>query len=119
MPITAEKVARMGQYKGLQSLITDHGYITWQVSTGENVEILFIEVGEERKGHGKELIRQMCERIAPYNSVFVFRREGNEDAGHFYRALGFKETPIDGLYKEERAVLATIPYEDLCRNLSR
>lgn len=119
MPITAEKVNRMKEYTGIQTITTDHGYIAWQVSTGENVEILFIEVDEPGNGYGTELVRLMCERIKPYNSVFVFRRGFNIAAGRFYRKLGFTETNVHGVYKGEMAVIGTISYETLCQNVSR
>lgn len=93
------------------------GYIAWQESTGNNVELLFIEVAEPGKGHATELVREMCRNIKPFNSVFVFRLEANETAGHFYRKLGFKETRVEGLYKVP-AVLGVVNYEELCRNLS-
>ena len=108
---------RLRQYDGVHFLYNEKGYIAWQVSTGENVELLFIEVSERRKGYATDLVREMCKRIKPYTSVFVFRLASNESAGHFYRHLGFVETPVSGLYKVD-AVLGVINYEQLCRNLS-
>lgn len=119
MQTTAQKMQRVFQYGGAVVLKDCHGWIAWQVSTGENVEILFIEVNETRKGYGTDLIRKMCERIKPYNSVFVFRKAKNKDAGKFYRSLGFKETPVKGLYDGETAVLGTVNYKELCQILSR
>ena len=95
----------------------DFGYIVWQESTGNNVELLFIEVQEPGRGYATELVRQMCKHIKPFNSVFVFRLASNERAGHFYRKLGFKEQLVQELYKED-AVLGVISYEELCQNLS-
>lgn len=95
----------------------DFGYIVWQESTGNNVEILFIEVKEPGRGHATELVKHMCEFIKPYNSVFVFRLASNERAGGFYRKLGFQETPIEGLYTAP-AVLGVVSYKDLCHYLS-
>lgn len=106
---------RLKQYQGAKLLWRDYGYIVWQYSTGENVEILFIEVSEPRHGYGTRLIKEMCKHIKPYNSVFVVRRAQNEAAGEFYRSLGFKETTISGLYKDEDAVLGVITYEELLR----
>lgn len=91
----------------------DYGFIAWQVGTGENVEILFIEVKEPRKGYGTRLLKRMKDQINPYHSVYVFRRELNTDAGEFYRSLGFTETTIKNLYKGEDAVLGVIPFEKL------
>jgi len=106
------QLERIKQYTGAEYIQNEKGLIAWQLSTGENIEILFIEVTEQRKGYGTALIKEMCKRIKPFNSVFVFRLESNEEAGKFYRKLGFKETRIDGLYKVG-AVLGTIAYEDL------
>ena len=109
---------RVKQYSGAEWLyVEDYGFIAWQLSTGENVELLFIEVNEPGKGHASELVRSMCLSIKPFNSVFVFRLASNEQAGHFYRKLGFEETLIKGLYKED-AVLGVVSYKTLCQNLS-
>jgi len=108
---------RLEQYSGANLIYTDFGYIAWQVSTGENVELLFIETKEQRRGYGKKLVQLMCQSINPFNSVFVFRLKENENAGKFYRSLGFKEYNIEGLYKT-RAVLGVVSYKKLCQNLS-
>lgn len=107
---TLEEVnQRTKQYIGSEVFYAYYGYIVWQCSTGENYEILFIEVAEPRKGHGTRLIKEMMKLIKPYHSIFVFRRACNEEAGKFYRSLGFQETIIKGLYKDEDAVLGVIP----------
>jgi len=108
---------RMRQYAGARGIYADYGYIVWQVSTGENIEILFIEVKERRRGYGTKLMKKFVQRIKPYTSVFVFRLARNEEAGEFYRSMGFTETKITGLYMED-AVLAVVNYETLCQNLS-
>lgn len=106
-------VDRLEKYNGMEHLTSDHGFIFWQVTTGENVEIMFISVDEPRKGYGTELIRLMCERIQPYNSVIVFTRENNREARAFYEKLGFKGVIVDNLYKNEKAVLYTILFKEL------
>lgn len=106
-------------YKGAVCLYKPMGYIAWQYSTGGNVEILYIETIEARKGFGKMLLREMCRRIKPYNSVFVFRRKANSSAGKFYRAMGFKEKSIKGLYQNELAVLGVINYEELLKRCNQ
>lgn len=106
---------RLSVYTGAETYYDETGYIVWQYSTGENVEILFIEVAEQRKGYGTQLIREMAQRIKPYHSVFVVRRAVNEAAGEFYRSIGFREVTIPGLYKNEDAVLGVISYEELLR----
>lgn len=107
---------RMKEYKGAEYLYTDYGYIAWQMSTGENVEIIFIEASEKRKGYATQLLREFVKRVKPYNSIFVFRLASNEEAGNFYRKLGFEEILIKGLYKVD-AVLGVVNYEMLCQNL--
>lgn len=112
MKTKEQLIERLKQYKGIEYLYFDYGYIAWQVSTGENVEIVFIETKEFRKGYGKKLIQEMCKRIKPFNSVFVFRMASNENAGKFYRGLGFKEHIVHGLYKVD-AVMGIISFKDL------
>lgn len=112
-----ELTERLASYTGAKYLYTEEGYIAWQCSTGENCEILFIEAKEKHKGAGTNLLRKLCTRITPYHSVFVIRRACNEEAGAFYRALGFIETTIPNLYKNEDAVLGTVSYKDLCATL--
>lgn len=112
-----EFIERLIPYKGCEYIYKeDIGYIAWQVSTGENVELMFIETKEKQLGFGKQLIAEMVSRIKPFNSVFVFRLASNEDAGKFYRALGFQETLISGLYKVD-AVIGVVNYNTLCQNL--
>lgn len=94
-------------------IFSPKGYIVWRRSTGDNYEILFIEVKKKGKGTATELVRMMLQRIKPFHSVFVFRLKGNETAGHFYRHLGFKETEIKGLYKGDDAVLGVANYKVL------
>lgn len=108
-----EFLKRIEGYKGIEYIYTKNGYIAWQLSTGENIEIMFIEVREIRKGHGQELMRKMVAKVKPFHSIFVFRLASNEIAGNFYRKLGFKETIIKDLYRGQDAVLSVIPYEDI------
>ena len=109
-----EIAKRSSQYLGSEIIYLDgKGYIVYQCSTGENYEILFIEVAQKRKGYGRMLIQEMCKKIKPYHSIFVVRRAINEEAGEFYRALGFEETLIKNLYKDEDAVIGVIPYDKI------
>lgn len=107
---------RLKQYKGVEYIYHDYGFIAWQLGTGENVEIMFIETLVPRKGYGKRLVREMLKEIKTFNSVYVFRLERNEDAGHFYRSLGFRESLILNLYKEP-AVLGVVTYKELCQKV--
>lgn len=104
---------RLDKYQGLDMIYHEWGFIIWQTTTGENVEIVFIEVKEPRKGHGTKLIEEMCEKIEPFNSVIVFTKESNTIARAFYKKLGFKETIIEDLYYKENAVLCVIPFDKL------
>lgn len=104
---------RLSIYDAPSLFYRDWGYIAWHLGTGQNVEILFIEVREPRKGYGTRLIQAMKKEIHPYHSVYVFRRAVNTKAGAFYRKLGFTETTISNIYKGEDAVLGVIPYENL------
>lgn len=113
MRTKAELLERMKHYQGARFIYEEYGYIVWQMSTGENIEILFIDVKEPRKGYGTKLIKQMKHLIKPYHSVFVFRRANNGSAGEFYRKLGFEEQVVKNLYKGEDAVLGVIPFEKL------
>lgn len=102
----------------------DVGYLVWHWTTGGNVEPLFIEVAEKRKGHGKELYRRMVRKIlatglVPFHSVVAWRLTDNEVAGKFYDSLGFKQTDLgeDSAYKDRGATVMTIPWETLVDNL--
>lgn len=117
-----ELLNRIQHYKGIQYMYSYDGYIAWQTTTGENIEILFIEVPEPGKGLGTRLMGAWLKllfrvRDLPYYSVSVTRLKSNEVAGRFYRKLGFVEHEIVSLYAEP-AILSTISFEKLCRNLS-
>lgn len=114
---------RLVKYEGSNLMYFENiGYIAWQVTTGENIEILFIESYKPRQGIGRGLVTKFVTELAvynkkPYNSIIVWRLKRNENAGKFYRSLGFNEYEIDGVYTEP-AVLSTITYDKLCQNLS-
>jgi len=108
---------RLKLYEGAEYIYDDTGFIAWQMSTGENWEIIFIEVAETRKGYATELVKKFVKAVdPPYTSVFVFRLASNESAGHFYRSLGFTETLIKGLYKED-AILGVVNWDILKKKL--
>lgn len=113
---------RIALYQGARTFRTDFGFIVWQITTGENIEILFISVVETGKGLGTALVKDwvahlIAEGQKPFHSVMVTRLESNTEAGRFYGKLGFTEHSIADLYKV-RAVLSTISFEKLCQNLS-
>ena len=113
---------RLTRYLGPETYYhPEIGLIVWQLGTGENLEILFIEVAEYGKGLGIRLIRKMVERlkVSPYHSVFVYRLESNLPAGRFYRSLGFREHHLGhSIYRDDQTVIAWIPWEDLLQNLA-
>lgn len=102
----------------------EHGYISWRTGSGANIEILHIRVNDNSKGlgKGKMLIKQMLEVLqqqskAPYNSVYGFTKASNDVAIKFYESLDFTiSKPIDDLYRDERAIVFSIPYTDLLGN---
>lgn len=112
-----ELLERLSWYPKAGYIYKEYGYIAWQVTTGENLEILFIETLEKGKGLGCFLIADMLAVIKPYHSVIVFRLASNTIAGKFYRKCGFEETLIKGLYKGGDAVIGVATYEKLCQNL--
>lgn len=115
---TQEELAkRIEHYVGAKYIYRDYGYIAWQMSTGDNIEIIFVEVKEPRKGYGRQLLKDLVEAVKPYHSIFVVRLASNEVAGSFYRRFGFKETRLTGLYRGDDAVIGIVPYEELCKNL--
>lgn len=112
-----ELLDRLRTYKGAEYIYTDDGYIAWQYSTGENIEIIFIEAKEKGLGIGRKLVTEMCKVINPYHSVFVIRLASNEEAGKFYRSLGFREYIIRELYRGDDAIIGVVPFAKLCQNL--
>lgn len=98
------------------------GFIVWRLGTGRNVELLHIRSSEKGKGHGRMLFYHLllelegrgyweCER--PYHSVFGFTRISNQEAQAFYKALGFELQTVQGIYKDEQAILFSQSFEKL------
>lgn len=87
--------------------------------------MLFLEVEESQRGNGvaADLYREFCRRvidqrtIAPYYSVFAFRKTENESAGKLYKKMGFEQIVVPGLYAGGDATLMWIPFKTLCHNL--
>lgn len=87
----------------------DTGYCVWRLGTGLNVELLHLKTIEKRKGHGRNLIKNMlqaldCDINPPRNSVFGFCLASNKDAILFYMAMGFDVTPVPHIYIGQDAV---------------
>jgi len=96
------------------------GYIVWHYSTGDNVEILFIET---RANQGAMLVKMMVEALIakkgkPYHSVFVFSLGENERARKFYTKLGMKQVNLgSSIYRDGETVLSWISWDELLQNL--
>jgi len=116
-----EVKSRLTQYRGAQWLYRSYGYIAWQISTGENIEIVLIEAAEKRLGHGQALWKELCQHLIlttpPYNSVFTYHRWANQEAEKFYNKLGFLYVLVPALYRNEHAVLRVAKFPTLCAHL--
>lgn len=110
---------RLEHYGSADYVWFDWGHVAWHFSTGENVELLFIQVRDPGKGDGKRLIEAMCRRLIgkgrePFNSVFSFRRTDNQEAERFYASLGFEQRDLgEGIYKGIGATVAWIGWRAL------
>ncbi len=96
----------------------DKGYLAWHLSTGENYEMLFLEVKKKKKGVATQLFKEFVDRVIrekkkPFNSVFAFRRADNKEAEIFYGKLGFRQLEIPGIYKWVGAVIMWIRFSEL------
>lgn len=116
-----EVLKRLEAYKGIELIYHDWGYIVWQVSTGENVEEILIEVAQKGQGAGHQLWREACARLKeqglPYHSVFAYHLKSRPLPDHFYTSLGFSRHEIPDLYKGDIAVLRVCPFTKLCEKL--
>jgi ribosomal protein S18 acetylase RimI-like enzyme len=101
----------------------DLGYIVWREGTGNNLELLFIEV--LRTGAGALLIKEMVDELLragkePYHSVFAFTLASNLKALVFYLKLGFRDIDLGrSIYRDEATVLLTTTWEDLVKEFKR
>jgi GNAT superfamily N-acetyltransferase len=97
----------------------DVGYIAWHHSTGENIELLFIEAAEIGTGLGISLFRRMVDHLKsrnekPYHSVFAFRLASNKLAENFYESTGWTQVPLgQSIYAGDETVLMWITWTDL------
>lgn len=119
---TLEQVQkRLESYRGISLIYHDWGYIAWQVSTGENVEEIIIEVDKKGKGGGKQLWREVCWTLKaqglPYHSVFAYHLKSRPAPDAFYTSLGFSRHEIPDLYRDDVAVLRVLPFATLCKKL--
>ena len=101
------------------------GYLSWHVSTGGNIETLYMEAKERRKGYGTELYRRMVQRLIdnkqePYHSVFCFRLGMNDAAKLFYASMGWTEVNLgESIYRNGDCVILWITWNKLVDVLLR
>lgn len=116
MRTRAELEERLGRYGAAEHIYVDgQGYIAWHYTTGDNLEVLFIDA----PGHGAELFAAMVDLLQargekPYHSVVVYHLYSNKAAERFYRRLGCQQVDLGrSIYEGDRTVLAWITWEDL------
>ena len=97
---------------------TEDGFIGWRWGTGDNVELVDLQVnGAPRTGGGRRLLTEMLRALKaspPYATVFGFTRSPNLDAQRFYAAMGFALSTVVGVYADGSAVVFSARYSDLC-----
>ena len=114
---------RLQPYKNVEYIHYENlGSIAWHYSTGENIEMLFLEAS---LGYGALMYVRFVNllqsrREKPYNSVFAFRRTDNETAKHFYEGLGWQQRDLGwSIYGGAETTIMWIKWEDLVERLQR
>lgn len=111
-----ELLRRLAPYDNVDHIYNSVGYIAWHCSTGENIEMLFIEA---KHGFGASLYAEMVKSLLssghpPYHSVFAFVRTCNEIALRFYAKLGFHRVDLgQSIYRDGGTTLVYIVWQDL------
>lgn len=112
------KGRRMLDDEELNYVRTDDGFIGWRWGTGDNVELVDLQVtGVPRSGGGRRLLVEMLrtlKRSPPHATVFGFTRSSNLDAQRFYAAMGFTLSTVVGVYADGSATVFSARYDDLC-----
>ena len=108
----------LDRYAKLDYIQTEEGHIIWRRGTGDNVELLDIQVHDpkRREGHGTELFKNMLHNLIenpPFSDVFGFTRSCNKRALNFYQSLGFKTQYVNGIYKDGSAIIFSQKFESL------
>ncbi len=116
--------SRLQCYRGVEYFYDpEMGYLVWRVSTGENVEMLFVEAITLGQGLGRKLYQRFVKVLQeqgkePYHSVFAFRLDSNEAAKKFYNKIGWTQISLgQSVYRDDDTVLMWITWEDLIKNL--
>jgi hypothetical protein len=112
---------RMRAYHDLEYVYLDNiGYIVWHYSTGDNIEILFLEA---TFGFGLHMYKRFIDALLqrnekPYHTVFAFRLGSNEIAGRFYEKFGWTQVNLGrSIYRDDDTVMVWITWQDLLRRL--
>ena len=117
-----DKATLVDHYQQVSHYVCPEGYIIWRRGTGNNVELLNIYTIDHRKGYGTMLMREMLKQLKSdppqEDSIFGFTRMSNPDAIHFYDALGFSLSEVDGLYEEGIAVFFSTSFNKLSEKLN-
>lgn len=91
------------------------GHIAWHYSTGENIELLFLQA---TLGYGPIMLIRMADVLlkrneAPYHSIFAFRLGSNDVADRFYKRLGWHQQNLgQSIYRGDEAVVMWITWPD-------
>lgn len=99
------------------------GYIAWHYSTGDNIEVLYIEANVVGIGAGGTLYQRMIETLLErgeksYHSVFGYRLASNETARKFYHKLGWTQVNLgQSIYAGDDTVVMWITWEKLLERL--
>lgn len=114
---------KLSPYEGVEYIYDPEvGYIAWHLSTGGNVEILFIEAAIPGLGQGGEMYRRMAlqllERGTPYHSVFGYRLKSNRIARRFYSKMGWTQVSLGrSIYAGDETVVMWTTWDDLLTRL--
>ena len=113
---------RISCYKQADFIYIDGiGYIVWHYTTGDNLEMLFIEVESRLRGigYGTQLYKYMVQKILdqgrpPYHSVIGYRLGSNKSAEAFYTQLGFTQVNLgQSIYRDDDTILMWVTWDNL------
>ena len=113
---------RLSSYDGVDFVYYPNiGYIAWHQSTGDNIEVLFIEV---KPGYGGWIYNRMVKTLLgagrePYHSVFCFWLKSNQAAAMFYKSMEWNQVDLgQSIYQNDETVLCWITWKNLLQNLN-
>ena len=124
MRTLAQFEERLHPYKDAQSFYDSQiGYIAWHYSTGDNIEVLYIEAAVSGLGLGGELYRRMVQQLLangerPYHSIFGYRLKSNKVAEKFYRSMGWSQVDLgQSIYAGDETVIMWDTWDHLLNRL--